>query len=439
LKPHGVGIVLILKGTRPNSWKEPVRSNVDATIKTMQDIIIEKPYQFIPPVRNTLVPNVILKLGIVPWYLRKYEGVVSHQVHGVDHLRESMRQGHGVLLTPNHCRYADPFVMGFVAQEAKVPLYSMASWHLFQQTWLQRCAIQMMGGFSVYREGLDRQSLDAAIDMLANPKRPLVVFPEGTVFRTNDQLQPLLDGVAFMARTAAKRRAKDGGTGKVVIHPVAIKYVFHGDLDQAVGSTLDALEKRLTWSRIKDTGTLPRIHRITLAMLSLKEIEHLGEAQTGTIEERQLRLVNHLLQPLEMEWLGKTVVDNLVPRIKALRMKIVPELTTGELENAERERRWDQLSKIYLSQQIASYPPTYLVSPTTDTRILETIERLEEDLTDRAGIHGPLEVIIQVDEAIEVPTDRTPRGEEDPIMKRLRERLQGMLDQLAERANTVQS
>lgn len=403
----------------------------------MQDIIIEKPYQFIPPHRGNFLPKVILTLGIVPWYLRKFEGVVSHQLHGVDHLRESMRQGHGVLLAPNHCRYADPLVMAFLAREAQVPMFAMASWHLFQQSRWQRWALSTMGAFSVYREGLDRQSLDTAIDMLVNPKRPLVVFPEGTVFRTNDRLQPLLDGVAFMARTAAKRRAKDGGTGKVVIHPVAIKYVFHGDLEKSVDPTLDALEKRLTWTLLKETTTLQRIHRITLAMLSLKEIEYLGSAQQGSIEERQQRLVDHLLCPLEHEWLGKIGVETIIPRIKALRMKIVPELTTGELDERERERRWTQLSRIYLSQQIASYPPDYLIAPTTDTRILETVERLEEDITDRAGVHGPLEVILQIDEPIEVPTDRTPRGEEDPIMKRLRERMQSMLDRLSNEANRI--
>jgi Acyltransferase len=302
---------------------------------------------------------------------------------------------------------------------------------------LQRWALSTMGAFSVYREGLDRQSLDTAIDMLTDPKRPLVVFPEGTVFRTNDRLQPLLDGVAFMARTAGKRRAKDGGTGKVVIHPVAIKYVFHGDLEKAIDSTLDSLEKRLTWTSLKETTTLQRIHRITLAMLSLKEIEYLGAAQLGTIEERQQRLVDHLLCPLEQEWIGKVGTETIIPRIKALRMKIVPELTTGELDDKERDRRWSQLSRIYLSQQIASYPPDYIVSPTTDTRILETVERLEEDITDRAGVHGPLEVLIEVGEAIEVPTDRTPRGEEDPIMKSLRERIQSMLDRLAVKANPV--
>jgi hypothetical protein len=66
------------------------------------------------------------------------------------------------------------------------------------------------------------------------------------------------------------------------------------------------------------------------------------------------------------------------------------------------------------------------------------VERLEEDITDRASVHGPLEVIIQIDEPIEVPTDRTPRGDEDPIMKRLRERLQAMLDRLSNEANRIE-
>ncbi|MFN9987581.1 MAG: 1-acyl-sn-glycerol-3-phosphate acyltransferase, partial [Pirellula sp.] len=293
------------------------------------------------------------------------------------------------------------------------------------------------GAFSVYREGLDRQSLDMAIETLSKPERPLVVFPEGAVFRTNDLLQPLLDGVAFMARSAAKKRAKDGNGGKVVIHPVAIKYVFHGDLEKAVGKTLDSLEKRLTWNNLKKAPILHRISRITHAMLSLKELEYIGSAQTGTIVERQQRLVDHLLDPLEVEWLGKDSDGPIIPRVKALRMKIVPELTAGELTEQERERRWTQLEKIYLAQQVASYPPEYLTSPTTDTRILETVERLEEDLTDKANIHGPLEVVIRIDEAIEVPVDRAPRGEEDPVMKTLRERIQAMLDDLSRETNVI--
>src|SRR5690606_18357668 len=94
---------------------------------------------------------------------------------------------------------------------------------------LDRFAIPKMGGFSIWREGLDRQSLDMAVELLAEARRPLLVFPEGTTNRTNDSLQPLLDGVLFIARTALRRREKADG-GAVVIHPVGIKYVFQGDI-----------------------------------------------------------------------------------------------------------------------------------------------------------------------------------------------------------------
>jgi 1-acyl-sn-glycerol-3-phosphate acyltransferase len=403
----------------------------------MQDIIIEKPYRFVPPHRGKWFPSLMMKTGLVPWYLRRYEGVVSCRLEGVDHFRESQRRGYGVLLTPNHCRYADPVVLYYLAREADVLMYAMASWHLFHQSPFQGWAIRTMGAFSVYREGMDRQALDLAVDVLSTNERPLVVFPEGAVFRTNDLLQPLLDGVAFMARAAAKRRAKEGKDKPVVIHPVAIKYVFRGDLEKAVSRTLDNLEKRLTWTIVKGTPILKRIHRVTLAMLSLKEIEYLGAPQTGTIVERQQRLVDHLLEPIERDWLGKSTSGALIPRLKALRAKIVPELTTGELNHTERDRRWKHLEQIYLSQQVASYPPEYLLPPTTDTRILETVERLEEDLTDRANVHGPLEVILRIGEAIPVPSDRAPRGEEDPIMKTLRDVMQGMLDDLSDESRPI--
>ena len=71
-----------------------------------------------------------------------------------------------------------------------------------------------MGAFSVNREGVDRQAINMAIEILETAERPLIVFPEGAVSRTNDRLHALLDGVAFIARAAAKRRAKHVEGGK---------------------------------------------------------------------------------------------------------------------------------------------------------------------------------------------------------------------------------
>jgi hypothetical protein len=121
----------------------------------------------------------------------------------------------------------------------------------------------------------------------------------------------------------------------------------------------------------------------------------------------------------------------VVPRIKALRIKILPDMIEGRVDEAERRRRWDQLADMYLAQQVSYYPPNYLNEYASVDRLLEMIERFEEDLTDRATVHGSLTVVIEVGEAIEVSPERDRSVEIDPLMRQLEESLQGMLDRLA--------
>ncbi len=406
----------------------------------MQEIIVTKPYKFIPPHRGNWVPSLIQRFRVLDRYLNRFGGIVSHEVRGAQRLRESLNDGCGILLAPNHCRYADPLAMGWVAREVDVHVYAMASWHLFHQSRFQAFAIRMLGGFSVYREGLDRQSLDTAVEILSESLRPLVVFPEGSVFRTNDVLQPLLDGVAFLARTAARRRAKRD-SGKVVIHPVAIKYLFQGELFSSVEPVISSIESRLTWNgpshglRHPD-DLLRRVVRIARGLLALKEIRTFGHVQTGSIDQRQERLIDHLLSPLEQAWIGRKQQGKLLQRIKLLRTTIVPHLTKPETSAAKKDKIWSDLADIYLAQQVGSYPTSYFESP-TDTRILETVERFEEDLTDRCRIYRPLHAILEVGEAIEVEPAKPPRDQEDPIMQTLSTALQNMLDLLSAEARPI--
>ncbi len=112
-------------------------------------------------------------------------------------------------------------------------------------------------------------------------------------------------------------------------------------------------------------------------------------------------------------------------------MKILPDMVGGGLSDAERQRRWDQLADIYLAQQVASYPPDYLTTHPSADRLLETVERYEEDLTDVVRIHGNLHVILEVGDAIEVSAQRDRHAEADALMIQIESEIQGMLDQLA--------
>jgi len=397
----------------------------------MQKIVFEDPYEFVPPCHSDLVSNFVQFIRLPKHYLRRMEGVTSYECRGTELVRESLDAGHGVILTPNHCRLADPIAMAFLAWEAKCLLYTMAGWHLFKKGRFASWFLSKLGAFSIYREGADKASVNMAVEVLREARRPLVLFPEGAVSRTNDVLRPLMDGVAFIARTAARRRDKDRPGAKVVIHPVAIKYLFGGDLKKRIGPTLAKIEKRLDWQSQSHVPLVERVVKVGTALLSLKEIEYFGEARPGMLPDRLSNLIARLLHPLEEEWLGETLDGPVVPRVKTLRNKILADMIQKKVTEEERQRRWRQLADIYLAQQISCYVPDYLAGTPTVERILETVERYEEDLTDVCTPNPPLKVILQCGPAIEVPPRRDRRNKQDPLMEEVQQSMTAMLEKLA--------
>ena len=396
----------------------------------MQGVFIEKPYKFVPPFEQTWPAKLALKLGVHKWLLKSQEGVTECEVRNAHRLEESVAAGHGVMLTPNHPRITDPSVMCHVMAETGIPFYIMASWHLFNQNARTTFIIRSMGAFSVNREGLDKASVDFAVNALTNAERPLLIFPEGTTSRTNDRLMALMDGPSFIARTAAKRRKKKDG-GKVVVHPVGIRYLFQGDLDKACEGTLTDIEKNLSWRPSPDQPLVERIIKIGDALLRLKELQYgVLPDNSLTLKQRQNALVDTLLHPLEEEWLNEHSDAGIAIRIKNLRMKIFPELSRKTLPADERTRRWRQLEDTYLAQQVDCYPEQYLTEYPSVDRILETVTKFEEDLTDQVRKHGQLKVIVDIDDAIEVSGKRDRSAKTDPLMDQIRERLEAKIGEL---------
>ena len=66
-------------------------------------------------------------------------------------------------------------------------------------------------------------------------------------------------------------------------------------------------------------------------------------------------------------------------------------------------------------------------------KFLETVERFEEDLTDKVRVYRPIHAAVEVGEAIEVPPGRNRGTEGDPIMTQLRHQLEMMLEGLRAR------
>jgi len=396
----------------------------------MQNVVIEKPYEFVPPLRSNFWPSFLQLL--LPMYLKKEFGIVSVECRNSERLKASIDAGHGVLVAPNHCRLSDPLVLGPLSKQIGSHFFAMASWHLFNQDRWTTFLVRRTGAFSVYREGLDRQAINTAVEILETAERPLVIFPEGAVSRHNDILMALMDGVAFIARTAAKKRAKLNPPGKVVVHPVAIRYFFKGHLEGTIDAALDDLEHRLTWHRRRGEPIIARLQRIGEAILTLKEVEFFGTAREGDVYDRTDALIDHLLRPLEKEWKVRNTGQNVVGRVKDLRTAILPDMINTPMEEAERKRRWRQLKNMYLAQQLAAYPRDYVrADANIPEHVLETVERFVEDLTDEVKYYGPVHTVLQVGEAIEVSPERDRKATVDPVMQGIEEQLKSMLAALA--------
>jgi len=403
----------------------------------MLDVVIDEPYQFVPPVWGQWWPQVLIPL--LGRYLKSKFGVVSVDCRDVSRLKSSIEAEHGILLAPNHCRMSDPIVMGLLAKQCQTGMHAMASWHLFKQDWFTTFMTRRLGAFSVYREGVDRQAINTGVDILVAGKRPLIVFPEGAISRHNDVLMPLMDGTAFIARTAAKRREKREVAGGVVVHPIAIRYFFRGDLEATITPVLEEIESHFSWYPQRDKSVIVRLQQVGQALLSLKEVEYLGAARVGDFYERADNLIDEVLTKLETEWDISDTGEGVVARVKNLRSAILPDMVANRVSEEERHRRWKQLAACYYVQQMSHYPRQYVRRSEKNfpEHLLETVERFEEDFTDRVRTHGPLHAVIQVGESIPVSSARVPRGAPDPVMVGIRDQLTEMLAELQSEADRV--
>jgi hypothetical protein len=213
------------------------------------------------------------------------------------------------------------------------------------------------------------------------------------------------------------------------LHPIFIRYFFEGDLAATIAPVLQEIEARLSWQPQAHLPLPERVVKAGHALLALKEIEYLGRCQSGGIRDRLKHLLNRLLEPLEQEWTAGHADPDPMMRIKRLRAAIVPEMIQGEMTEAERARRWRQLADLYFAQQLHCYSGDYLADSPTAERLLETVERYEEDLTDCGRPHPPLHAVISVGPAIEATPTRDRNVDSEPIANELRRELEVLLEE----------
>ncbi|MFO0878030.1 MAG: lysophospholipid acyltransferase family protein [Gemmataceae bacterium] len=387
-----------------------------------------EPYRFIPPHRSTFWCRAAR--GVVMRHLRKNLGIQRWQFRGEEHLRQSLEQKAGILLTPNHCRWADPTMVGLVARHLGAYLYFVASYHLFRQSKFMGWFLNRLGGYSIWREGLDRESIRTTAEILASAERPVVLFPEGTWFRQNDRVGLLQDGLSLITRQAARQ-----STRPIVIHPVGIKYWVLSDPSDEIDRRLERLEQRLGWSAQRSLSTLARLEKLGGALLGLKEIEFLGSTTPGNLDARLKHLAESQVERIERQHLGKKHSGWLLERIRRLRQHLTRQLLekTTEAERIIQVRK--DLDDLLFCENLNAQSFDYVSEHPSFERIGETIQRIEETLSDEIERPiAPLGATIVVGPAIDVRSqaERPGTAGGESLVDQLRTSMQGLIDQLLE-------
>ena len=147
-----------------------------------------------------------------------------------------------------------------------------------------------------------------------------------------------------------------------MVHPIGIKYLFKGNIEQWGNASATELELRLGWRPRTEVPLLNRIESLAEALLATRETLYLGRAQSGGLAERRNRLIEHLLATSESRFqLADESGANPLGRVRRLRSALSPLLLSTK-DVREKDRLLHSLDGIELAQELYSYPDRYLLN-----------------------------------------------------------------------------
>ncbi|MGO9597866.1 MAG: lysophospholipid acyltransferase family protein [Isosphaeraceae bacterium] len=368
--------------------------------------------------------------------LRKEQKIHEIDVQGLDTIEGLIKRGDSVLITPNHPDHADCLVLYELSRRLRRPFSYMAAYQIFNGP--ARWVLPRVGVFSIDREGADLSAFKAAVNILAEGRTPLVIFPEGEIYRVAERITPLREG-AFAIAAAAARKLEGSGR-KLWIVPVGLGYRFCDGHDPlpALGSLMDRLETRFTWRTRGDWPLPQRILRYADGVLALKEVEYLGSPVPGPFNERIANLMEQILSPIESRRLRGRRSNSVPERVKDLRRACL-QVLAGESkphDTPQKQQAHADLEDLFLVIQLFSYPADYVKSLPTLERVAETLMKCEEDLldVDQAAPRAPRRAVVRWGEPIDLsqriaaPGQARSRQLVPALCTEIEKRLQQILD-----------
>lgn len=360
--------------------------------------------------------------------LRRGQKITRIDIQGTDHPRKLIESNAGVMITPNHSFHYDSYVMFEAAACVGHPFQFMAAWQVFaMSTWWERWMLQIHGVFSVDREGTDMRAIKHAVDIIKNGRHPLVIFPEGDIYHTNDRVTPFREGAAAIALLASRRSERP-----IYIVPAALKCWYNIDPTPRLNEIIEEIEARVFWKPRRDLSLKDRVYRVAEAVITLKEFEYLSESRTGTLSSRLRGLAETILSEMELRS-GLKVSTTLIPeRVKEVRRHHIQALQKDDVPRHERERLSKEMDDLFFVVQLFSYPGDYAQENPSVERLAEIIDKYEEDLLGLTypTVKGERRVTLRFGEPLAVePFSKLPDGTR-ALTVELEHRVQDMLDDL---------
>ena len=343
----------------------------------------DAPYQFFPAKPNPFIMwfcrQVVRRLALPGRNHRLREVVVEGETES---LRELARDGARILYVPNHSTHSDPQLMADLQHRFDTPSCFMAAYDVFLRSKLQAWVMQRNGAFSVDREGSDRKSMAAAMEILREGRFALTIFPEGNVYLMNDRVTPFLDGASFLALKAQK----DLGPEKPVhVVPISIKLTHLTDVRSEVRQRLDEIAAVVGAEVDHDSDPLEELISVGRLLLfkNLRQRGYLsrdeefsGDDISSELKDAAERIVAGLEEKIDLKPKPK---DNLTDRVRRIRGAIHQIRTDADQELEHRvASSWSD--EAILALRILSYSNPYTAENPTLDRFSETVEKISEDL-----------------------------------------------------------
>lgn len=375
-----------------------------------------------------------------PWWVRVFaplrrrtlyrqQRIKAIEVKGLEPLQQLLKDNTGVLITPNHSFHYDSYCLMEAADRAGRAFHFLTAWQVFaMSSRFERWSLQRHGCFSIDREGTDLQAFKQAMEILQSGPHPLVVFPEGDIYHTNDRLTPFRDGAAAIALGAARRAER-----RIVCVPCALKCWYAQDPMASLLALMEKLEQSVHWRPRPDLPLTERIHRFADGLLVLKELEYLGTAQRGALPARTRALSDTILGRLEKQHGVTAPAESIPERVKEVRRRIIKLQDSSDLTDTTRTQLRNEMDDLFFVIQLYSYPGDYVAEKATTERLAETLDKFEEDVlkVPYPAVRADRRVTVQFGEPIEVPRDKKQQPSAEELTQTLEKRVQGLLDQLS--------